>query len=148
MEKTFDALRQADAAILVISGNRFGEPKNGCWKNVRHGNCLSSCCSNKSDESLPTAELQEQIRTSYGSPLLPFSTVQGDRQTLLEAVIRLIGKREHRSLLGGLLRPGQFVMLVTPIDSEAPTGRMILPQVQMLRDILDNRCTAIVLQPE
>lgn len=39
-------------------------------------------------------------------------------------------------------------MLVTPIDSEAPTGRMILPQVQMLRDILDHRCMSIVLQPE
>lgn len=148
VEKTFDALRQADAAILVISGNRFGEPEERLLEECKTWELPFLVLHNKSDESLPTAELQEQIRTSCGSPLLPFSTVKGDRQTLLEAVIRLIGKREHRSLLGGLLRPGQFVMLVTPIDSEAPTGRMILPQVQMLRDILDNRCTAIVLQPE
>lgn len=39
-------------------------------------------------------------------------------------------------------------MLVTPIDSEAPAGRIILPQVQMIRDVLDNKCISIVLQPE
>ena len=49
------------------------------------------------------------------------------------------------SLIGDLLSPGDIVLLITPIDSEAPAGRLILPQVQMIRDILDNHCTSIVL---
>lgn len=53
-----------------------------------------------------------------------------------------------KSLIGDLLTPGDIVLLITPIDSEAPAGRLILPQVQMIRDILDNRCVSIVLQPE
>lgn len=148
VEKTFEALRQADAAILVISGNRFGAPEAQLLEEFKKWELPFFVLHNKSDQSLPTPELEEKIRTICHSSLLAFSTVQGDRRPLLDAVIRLLGKREHRSLLGGLIHPGQFVMLVTPIDSEAPTGRMILPQVQMLRDILDNRCTAVVLQPE
>lgn len=46
------------------------------------------------------------------------------------------------------LPPGDIVLLITPIDSEAPAGRLILPQVQMIRDILDNRCVHPRLQPE
>lgn len=51
-------------------------------------------------------------------------------------------------MIGDLLTPGDIVLLITPIDSEAPAGRLILPQVQMIRDILDNRCVSIALQPE
>jgi [FeFe] hydrogenase H-cluster maturation GTPase HydF len=50
------------------------------------------------------------------------------------------------SLFGGLLHSGDVVMLITPIDTEAPEGRLILPQVQAIRDILDNQCIAIVMK--
>ncbi len=50
----------------------------------------------------------------------------------------------HQSLLAGVISPSDRVVMVTPIDSSAPEGRMILPQVQVLRDILDNDAVAIV----
>ena len=50
------------------------------------------------------------------------------------------------SLVGDLVSYGDIVFLITPIDIEAPTGRMILPQVQAIRDILDNDAVAIVLK--
>ena len=50
------------------------------------------------------------------------------------------------SILGDKLSGKDVVILVTPIDKEAPKGRLILPQVQTIRDILDNDCTAIVTQ--
>jgi len=49
-------------------------------------------------------------------------------------------------LLGDLVSYGDVVLLITPIDIEAPQGRLILPQVQVIRDILDNDCVAIVLK--
>ncbi|MBR2122885.1 MAG: [Lachnospiraceae bacterium] len=57
------------------------------------------------------------------------------------------GKKEKR-IIGDLLSPGSLVILVTPIDGSAPKGRMILPQVQTLRDILDADCSAVFVQPE
>jgi len=53
---------------------------------------------------------------------------------------------KSRGLIGDLVNPGDIVLLITPIDIEAPEGRLILPQVQVIRDILDNDCTAIVLK--
>ena len=50
------------------------------------------------------------------------------------------------TLLGDLIKHGDVVLLITPIDVEAPEGRLILPQVQVIRDILDNDAVAIVLK--
>ena len=66
---------------------------------------------------------------------------------LIQKIGTLVNRQNSSSLLGDLVCPGQVVMLVTPIDSEAPTGRMILPQVQMY-EILDRHGIGIVVQPE
>ena len=54
----------------------------------------------------------------------------------------------ERTIMQGLVERGDNFVLVCPIDSEAPAGRLILPQVMAIRDILDNNGTATVLQPE
>lgn len=54
--------------------------------------------------------------------------------------------KEEKSLLGGLLKLGATVVLVIPIDSEAPNGRLILPQVQLIRDCLDNGMRAVCVR--
>ncbi len=148
IEKTREALLQADAAILVIYNNQFGEYEEQLIQKFKALGQSFIILHNKSDQEAPTPELQQRIRQLYQKELLTFSTTNPDRELLMQSIIQLIGTPEKRSLLGSIIRPGQLIMLVTPIDSEAPTGRMILPQVQMLRDILDNRCMSIVLQPE
>lgn len=148
IEKTHEALLQADAAILVISNNQFGEYEEKLIHQFQALGQAFILLHNKSEQETPTPELQQHIREAYHKELLSFSTVEPDRELLMQSIIQLVGTPEKRSLLGSLIQPGQLIMLVTPIDSEAPTGRMILPQVQMLRDILDNRCMSIVLQPE
>lgn len=55
-------------------------------------------------------------------------------------------KKNDRRIVADLLTPGDVVVLVTPIDAAAPKGRLILPQQQALRDILDENCTAVVCQ--
>ena len=54
----------------------------------------------------------------------------------------------ERTIMEGLVDPGDNFVLVCPIDSEAPAGRLILPQVMAIRDVLDNGGIATVLQPE
>ena len=63
---------------------------------------------------------------------------------LKERIARLVKNNDEKPLVGDLLRKGDTVLLVVPIDSAAPKGRIILPQQQMLRDILDNNCKACV----
>ena len=146
--KTLDAIRQADAAILVISHNRFGEEEEKLMAEFQKSGQPFLVLHNQSDLEPLAESLRHEIKTRWHAEILPFSTLQPERETLMKAIAQLVGKPEQRSLLGDIIRPGQLILLVTPIDSEAPTGRLILPQVKMLRDILDNHCMSIVLQPE
>ncbi len=67
--------------------------------------------------------------------------------TLKERIAALAAAEEHKArIVGDLIAPSDFVVLVTPIDKAAPKGRLILPQQQTIRDILDTGATAIVVK--
>ena len=65
---------------------------------------------------------------------------------LKEAIAALRPREAERQLLGDLIKPCDIVVLVTPIDSAAPKGRLILPQQQVLRNVLDNKGIAVTVQ--
>ena len=67
---------------------------------------------------------------------------------LKQAMIRAVPREESHRLVGDLLAPGDLVVLVIPIDAAAPKGRLILPQQQVLRDVLDAHAGAVVCQTE
>ncbi|MBQ7268795.1 MAG: 50S ribosome-binding GTPase [Bacteroidales bacterium] len=67
--------------------------------------------------------------------------------SLIARIAAAAPEREERSLTGNLLKEGDTVVLVMPQDSEAPKGRLILPQVQVLRELLDRGCNALCCQP-
>ena len=77
-------------------------------------------------------------------------TSNRDRLTLLDLLGGLtpLDVEGEQSLLQGLVDPGDTIILVCPIDSAAPKGRLILPQVQTIRDILDHKGLALVCQTE
>ncbi|MBO4455450.1 MAG: 50S ribosome-binding GTPase [Bacteroidales bacterium] len=68
--------------------------------------------------------------------------------SLLERIAAARPKEEERFLTGGLVKPGDTVLLVMPQDSEAPKGRLILPQVQVLRELLDRGCVPVCCTPQ
>lgn len=148
IKKTFETLPQADIAILVLSENCFGKYEEELISKFQSLNQPFLIVHNKADIVPIDPRLQQQLEEKYRVKVINFSATQPDNPLLIGALSVLISPQQPASPLSSLLRPGLIVMLVTPIDSEAPTGRMILPQVQMLRDILDNRCISIVLQPE
>jgi len=93
---------------------------------------------------LSPVELEETL----GSVLVPVSAVTGEG---IERLIREIIKSVPRdwsapTIMGDLISPGDTVVLVVPIDLAAPKGRLILPQVQTIRDILDNDACALVVK--
>ena len=85
----------------------------------------------------PHAELLVSARTGAG-------VVE-----LKEAIARIgAAAKPERRIVGDLLSPGDVVVLVVPIDSSAPKGRIILPQQLVLRDVLDSHASAVACQPE
>ena len=68
--------------------------------------------------------------------------------SLLERLIAAAPKEEQKFLTGGLVQAGSSVLLVMPQDSEAPKGRLILPQVQVLRELLDRGCVPVCCTPD
>ena len=69
-------------------------------------------------------------------------------EELLEKVANTVSKDEKTWLTGSLVKAGDTVVLVMPQDSEAPKGRIILPQVQVLRELLDRGCIPVCCTPE
>ena len=113
---------------------------------------------NKSDLSSPPESLIQLLAERKISYTVMASPVGADPQgrsaegtgALRDKIVELLPDEyiKPRPIVSDLLRKGETAVLVVPIDKEAPKGRLIMPQVQTLRDILDAGCTAVVTQPE
>ncbi|MDF1550769.1 MAG: [FeFe] hydrogenase H-cluster maturation GTPase HydF, partial [Bacteroidales bacterium] len=153
IEKSYDAIKTIDLGILVIVNNLIGEFEKKLIDQLKYYKTPFLIVHNKSDIERVTNETVELVKSLYLSELIEFSTIaekewENKRDELIEKIKKTIPESAYKqsSLIGDLVSYGDIVLLITPIDIEAPAGRMILPQVQMIRDILDNDCIAIVLK--
>ena len=152
IQKTFDAIKLIDLAIIVIANNKIGKFEYKLVEEFKKYNTPYFIIHNKSDiESIKDNSLQ-LLKKDFNNKITEYSTISGSKLNNLEKVIELIKKTipessyKTTSLIGDIVSYGDIVLLITPIDIEAPAGRLILPQVQAIRDILDNDCVAIVLK--
>lgn len=145
--KSRDILKIIDMAILVLSANRFDEIESELLNEFRKLDLPYLIIHNKSDEEPLDPVLSEAIGAKFAVPVFDFSA---HFPTNLESLITLLRQTmpesafRKQTLVGDLLSYGDVVMLITPIDIEAPEGRMILPQVQVIRDVLDHDGIAVV----
>ena len=84
--------------------------------------------------------------STAGIPYVKYSRGESV-ESLLERIRQVAPKEEERFLTGKLVKAGDTVLLVMPQDSEAPKGRLILPQVQVIRELLDRGCTPLCCTP-
>jgi [FeFe] hydrogenase H-cluster maturation GTPase HydF len=149
IQKTYDALRTIDCGILVISNNEFGFYEKELVKQFREFNIPFVVVHNKSDIQALDEHTYNKVTEITKAPVIDFSVVSGEHtDKLVEALKKTIPETSYQKplLLAGIIEPDKVVLLVTPIDSEAPDGRMILPQVMAIRDVLDNNCICVVLK--
>lgn len=149
ISRTLETLSTVDLAILVIAGNAFGEPEKKLIEEFIKLDIPYFIVHNKSDIEKLSAETNELISSFSEAAVLEFSSKSGEYpEGIISAIRTAIPESAWKTpaLLGDLLSYGDIVMLITPIDVQAPAGRMILPQVQAIRDIIDNDCVAIVLK--
>lgn len=136
VERTLKAVALCDIALLVTDCDRLGPSEQGLIQNFKNQGLPHLIVRNKADQS--TAR-----ETETGDNMVPVSavTMQG-LKLLLEEIAKLQPEQTPQSLVGRLAQRGDQVLLVMPQDPQAPKGRLILPQVQTLRDLIDKGCMA------
>ena len=132
-------LSMTDAAVIVI------DAKKGMSEADRE---LISVIENKKVPyvvAFNKADLLDGIPENNGNTIYTSAQKNIGIEELKNKLARAVKVEENdKRICSDLLSPGDHVILVTPIDSAAPKGRLILPQQQTLRDILDHGCTATV----
>ncbi|MBQ8642403.1 MAG: [Clostridia bacterium] len=141
VEKTREILAKTDVAVLVTDASEgMGETEKKLLAILQEKKLPTIIVHNKSDllPALPDAAENE----IYVSALQ-----KSGIEELKNKIGALAKTRENtRRLVADLLSPGDVVVLVIPIDEAAPKGRLILPQQQTIRDILDAHCTVVTCQ--
>ena len=149
VEKTMKVLEEIDCAILVITENNFGDPEKQLIARMKEKALPFFIIHNKSDQEPLLAVVKAMIEQNYDTKVLNYSVAKDlDISPLIELLKKTIPESAYQkvSLLGGIIKPNEVVVLVCPVDSEAPEGRLILPQVMAIRDVLDNECICVVLK--
>lgn len=146
VKKTRTVLDKTDLAILVIDPllgiSRFEKDLLAAF--ARQDIPVLAVLNKIDQDDTPKALLEQELELS----LHPASTVTGEGIAELRELIAqsVPSGFENVSIVGDILLPGDVCILVTPIDSAAPKGRLILPQVQTIRDILDHNAQALVVR--
>ena len=132
-------LNKTDIALLVIGENSPSPHDLKILELIKAKQIPYAVVYNKSDRH-PNRRLTLQ-------PGIAVSATTGDGiQELKELLPGLLPKPAEKPLISDLVKSGDVVILVTPIDGSAPKGRLILPQQQVLRDALDSKCICVVVQ--
>ncbi|WP_300711685.1 [FeFe] hydrogenase H-cluster maturation GTPase HydF [uncultured Brachyspira sp.] len=147
IEKTKKIMESADIALLVFDAsfkndNYLLELK---WKNdLKSFKIPTIAVVNKIDLNSDYKSIEENIKEIFNLQTVSISAFNKlNIDKLIEAVKSAIPKSEEISITGHIVNEDDIVMLVMPQDIQAPKGRLILPQVQTIRDILDNKAVII-----
>jgi len=151
VKSTLAVLRTVDLAVLVLSQNLFDDYERKLISDFQLHGVPFMLVHNKSDLHPLKPELKQWLQAQYKMDVQEICSLNPDDANLLVAGFRAkipetIYTKEN--LLGDIIQKGNLVLLITPIDSEAPEGRLILPQVQAIRDVLDNHCVAVVAKED
>jgi len=147
--RTFAALERCDVVLVVTDGTW------GPWEEdlLAAASCTGARCIvvfSHADRRIPDEKAARGL-IERGFPLLSVSGATGWGLDLLREEIVRAGREESeepRTIVADLLPAGTVAVLVVPLDSEAPRGRLILPQVQALRDLLDGGRLALVTRDQ
>ncbi|HTY63039.1 MAG TPA: [FeFe] hydrogenase H-cluster maturation GTPase HydF [Acidobacteriota bacterium] len=150
-ERTRLIFERTDLGILVAEGDCWGVFEESILAEMSKRNAPVVVVFNKSDLAAPRADVVQNLK-SRKIPVVETVASQGEGMLdLREALIRSAPEDfiDSPPVLGDLINPGEVVVLVVPIDLEAPKGRLILPQVQSIRDVLDHdSCCMVVKERE
>lgn len=147
VEKTYDILNKTDLVILVVSA-RDGISKEDIEfiDFVKSKDIGIVCVVNKIDENDINLDMIEELNIPVVKTSARYKIGIEELKSILPKIIKR--SKQEKYIVRDLIKEGDFVVLVTPIDSAAPKGRIILPQQQTIRDIIDKNAIAIVTKED
>ncbi len=147
MEKTSNILNKTDVAVIVTTPDDIISDfsKELTWiEKIKDKNIPYLVVINKIDLSKDMESLKKRARELTSKEVILVSVKENtgieDLITSLEIICKF---KDEDSICSHLVKKDDVVLLVMPQDTQAPKGRLILPQVQTIRDLLDNKCTVI-----
>ncbi|MEN6406514.1 MAG: [FeFe] hydrogenase H-cluster maturation GTPase HydF [Thermoguttaceae bacterium] len=146
--KTRQVLDRTDLGVLVVDAGRWGEFEEGIFEELRTRNIPVVVALNKSDLAKSSAELLDRLREKKIPAVETVASQPCGVEELREAILQAAPEEFLRTpaLVADLVPPGELAVLVVPIDMEAPKGRLIVPQVQAIRDLLDGDAFCLVVK--
>ncbi|NME94947.1 [FeFe] hydrogenase H-cluster maturation GTPase HydF [Clostridium cochlearium] len=148
IEKTKEIMDKTDIAVIVMDcKNKDFQYEMYLKEELGKRKIPMVITLNKIDESDNLEEAISRAKEQLDNNIVPISALQKENiDKLKEKIIEQIPSNNETTLLEGIVEKKDLVLLITPQDLQAPKGRLILPQVQVLRDILDKGAMAMVLK--
>ena len=148
VERTMKVLERTEVAILVLAEEGLGSLEIGLLDAFEERKIPVLPVLNKSDLAKPSDATVDRLIHRGLKPVVA-SASRGDGLAQIREALVDLAPDEYLNaptILSDLVPPGEFAVLVVPVDKEAPKGRLILPQSQAIRDLLDHDSYAIVTQ--
>ena len=148
VEKTLQAAKRADLCLLVVAAETDNFDQELSFLRKISGKPVIAVL-NKVETCVDREKAVKRLEKALGLPVAAVSAAAGEGIAALIDAIRTHAPQEaERTITGDLVKAGDRVVLVMPQDAAAPKGRLILPQVQTLRELLDKGAIAACVQPE
>ena len=152
LEKTMSVINRTDVAVVMCDFDGIGGFEKDLIKKFEELKIPYLVVVNKIDENpLSDEKFEEILKLVHDGARILKTSVKTDKDIVFrfkDALVKLLPEDFVNSpkIAGDLIPPKSTVILVIPIDKEAPKGRIILPQVQTLRDLLDSCCLTYVVK--
>lgn len=150
VNKSLEVIKLVDTALLLIGNEPLNDIEMELIAQFKHYDTPFIFVHSKNDVER-ISESQKSNLQAYNAPIIDCSAARKEgMDELIQAIIKVTPTSAYRNsnLLDGIISEGETILLVMPQDKEAPEGRLILPQVQVIRHILDKHGVAICLQAE
>lgn len=147
--KSKDVIMQVNMAILLFTENFIGQYERNLIDDFKRQDVPFFMVHNMSDKISLDPEVAMEVARTYSVDVIDFTCKDPENiDNLIALIEKNMGPSPFQSspMMDGLVKASDTVLLVCPIDSEAPEGRLILPQVQVIREVLEKHATAVVLQ--
>lgn len=143
IERTKDAMKKTDIALMVFSS--MPDDTELFWMKALADHKITTIPVLNCRTDMPEADAIRAIEGAAGTAPVVVNAKTGEGiPALRQALIRALpSDYEAQSITGSLAKPGDVVLLVMPQDIQAPKGRLILPQVQTIRELLDKKCSVL-----
>ena len=152
LKKTRNIFDRTDVILLVLEPNKWTGYEDGVVAEARERKIPLIGVVNKIDLEKPSEDFLRRLRDRIDKVIACSSLDKKQRDLYVDELKKHLlevvpdDRLTTRALIGDLIPAGGLAVLIVPIDLEAPKGRIILPQVQAIRDVLDHKAAAVVVK--